>query len=327
MKILFVGLGSIGKRHLSNLQMVANRRNIDIEVILYRSSNVVNNIPYKQITDYELALAENPDVVFICNPTHLHLDFAIKAANKGCHLFIEKPLSHSLEKVDDLINVTHNKENIVLVGCNMRFHPGLKLVKKLIDNNTIGDIYSVSASVGQYLPDWRPNQDYRLSYSAKEEYGGGAILDLIHELDYVYWLIGDVSEVCALSGKVSKLEIETEDIAEILLRTKNGIFGHIHLDYLQRDYSRNCKIIGEYGTILWDYKEEVVKHFDIRKQNWKVYNISCDRNDMYVEEIEHFFDCIIYGHKPLIPIEEGKRVLEIAIASKKSSILKRFIAI
>jgi predicted dehydrogenase len=320
-KVLFVGLGSIGKRHLNNLLSLAQ----ETEVLVYRHSKVEEDSLFKQYTDYEEALQEFPDAVFICNPTYLHVEFAIKAAEKGCHLFIEKPLSHNLNGVNELIETVRKKNLIAFIGCNLRFHPGLKKVKNLIEMKYIGEIYSISVFAGQYLPDWRPHQDYRTTYSATEEKGGGVILDLIHEFDYLYWLLGDFNEVCAFSGKVSDLEINSEDIAEILLKTESDVIAHIHLDYLQRKYSRGCKIIGEKGTIIWDYSTNVIREFNILDNEWKSYHIEFDLNKMYVEEMKHFLKCIKHNDRPLVSLEDGKRVLEVAAAAKKSAKEKIFI--
>ncbi|MCC3646345.1 Gfo/Idh/MocA family oxidoreductase [Cytobacillus oceanisediminis] len=321
MKVLFVGLGSIGKRHLKNFLDL----NDDADVLIYKPSKIKEHLPFKQYINYDEALLELPDAVFICNPTHLHVEYAIKAAKKGCHLFIEKPLSHNLNGVKELVEIVRENNIVAFIGCNLRFHPGLRKVKNLIEKSSIGKIYSISVYAGQYLPDWRPSKDYRQTYSASEEYGGGVIMDLIHELDYLKWLLGDFKEVCALSGKVSNLEINCEDIAEILLKTKSDVIAHIHLDYLQRNYSRGCKIIGENGTITWNYSGNIIKEFNILNNEWKSYDIEFDINKMYLEEMEHFIKCIKNTCKPLVNIEEGERVLEIALAVKKSAKEKIFI--
>lgn len=317
MKILIIGYGSIGKRHLKNMLSLGKK---DTELMLCRSSKKEANAGNNVFFDLDEALAQKPDVVFITNPTSLHITAALKAAEKGCHLFIEKPLSNNADGVDKLLKIVEEKNLIVMVGYNMRFHQSIVLMKNLLDKKTIGKVLAARIEVGSYLPDWHPGEDYRKSYSASKALGGGVILDLSHELDYARWLLGEVREVMCFSGKLSSLDIETEDTAEIILRMESGALVEIHLDYLQRSPIRTCEIIGELGTIKWNSDEKDVKLFSIKKNKWESFKEKeDDRNSMYVDEVRHFIDCVENGKKPLVSALEGKKVLDIALAAKKSS--------
>ena len=130
----------------------------------------------------------------------------------------------------------------------------MREVKRLVAEGVAGRLVSIRAQFGQYLPDWHPWEDYRRGYSARRDMGGGVVLDRVHELDYVRWLMGNVTEVCALSGKLSSLEIDSEDTAEILLRFESGAFGSVHLDYVRRDRDCRLEIVGEEGTLEWSYQ-------------------------------------------------------------------------
>ena len=152
-----------------------------------------------------------------------------------------------------MLELARSKNLVTLVGCNLRFHPGLVAVKRLLEQGVAGRIVAIRAEVGQYLPDWHPGEDYRQGYSARLDLGGGIILDAVHEIDYVRWLLGPVRSVACFAGKLSHLEVETEDTAALLFRFSNGTIGEVHLDYVQRAYSRTCHIIGDEGTIRWDY--------------------------------------------------------------------------
>ena len=147
------------------------------------------------------------------------------------HIFIEKPLSHSFEGVEKLEKMVSKNKIITQIGCNLRFNPCLIKIKKILSEKKIGRIISFQAENGSYLPEWHANEDYRKSYAAKKEKGGSIILTSIHEIDYLYWFFGEVSEIFANIGKYSNLKITSDDHSSIFLKFKNGIIGEIHLDY------------------------------------------------------------------------------------------------
>lgn len=320
MKILIVGCGSIGQRHFKNLTTFSNA-----DIIAYRSkkkripdiNTKPNIITYSTLSE---ALAQGPDAALITNPTSLHVKYAIAAAKNGCHLFIEKPISNNLNGINELMEIAHKKNILILMGCNLRFHPDLQLIKKLLNEKRIGKVISARIQMGQYLPDWHPWEDYRNMYSASETLGGGIILDAIHELDYIRWFLGDVTEVFSFSDKLSNLEIDTEDVAEILLRFKSRAIAEVHLDYVQRSASRSCQIIGEKGTILWE-QNEGVKLYSAERKTWDSFKPpqNYDIKQTYIDEMVHFINCIEGKEDPLINIMDGIEVLKIALAAKESS--------
>lgn len=329
MKYLILGCGSIGQRHLNNLKNVTTG-----EIIAYRTrekkvKKLENESYVKTYSDLTEALNQNPDVVLITNPTSLHIQSALVAAKQGCHLFIEKPISNNLDGIDELTDIVRKKKLVVLIGCNLRFHPCLKFIKKVLDEKRIGKVISARVQMGQYLPDWHPWEDYRKAYSSREELGGGIILDAIHELDYIRWLLGDISEVFSFSEKLSNLDIDTEDIAEILLRFKSGAIGEVHLDYIQRHPSRTCEIIGECGSIVLNLNEGTVKVYTAEKKKWEVFEQpkGYDMNQTYIDEMTHFISCVEGKEETLIGIMDGLEVLKIALAAKKSAKNERVIKI
>jgi len=321
MLILVIGCGSIGKRHIRNLIALNAGDIIAHDVSQERLSDVAKEYNVKAYHSIDDALAQKPDAAFICTPTSLHIDSALLAAKSNCHLFIEKPLSHSLKGVDELIKIVAQKSLVTLVGCNMRFHPGIAMMKELLDKKSVGRVICARIQAGQYLPDWHPWEDYRRGYSAKQDLGGGIILDGIHEIDYITWFLGEVSQVFCFSDKLSSLEIETEDTAEILLRFSSGTIAEVHLDYIQRSYSRSCQIIGEEGTIWWDFNERQVRLYTAESGKWQTFaqNPDYDTNEMYIEETKHFFQCIEGNTKPMQDIHSARRVLEIALAAKEAA--------
>jgi len=321
MQFLIIGCGSIGKRHIGNLKtlragdIIAHDSRPDCRHEAEREYGI------KTYNELEEALAQKPSTAFICTPTSLHIPHALLAARSGCHLFIEKPLSHSLDGVDELIQTTARQNLITMVGCNMRFHPGIARIKRLLERENIGRVFGARVQFGQYLPDWHRWEDYRQGYSANHSLGGGIILDGVHEIDYITWLLGEASQVTCFSDRLSPLEIDTEDTAEILLRLKSGAIVEVHLDYVQRSYARSCQIIGEEGTILWDINDKHVRLYSTKTDQWQAFSEEpdYDSNQMYVEEMKHFIRCLEGKAKPSQDIYAGKRILEIALAAKESS--------
>lgn len=308
----------MGRRHLSNLLQLGVR-----EILLYRTRPE----PFKEapelpvFNDLTQALASRPNLVIVSTPTACHLPVALTAARAGCHLFIEKPLSHAWDGVEELLSIIQQNHLITCVGFDLRFDPGLCQVKDLIEDGCIGRCLSIQAQVGQYLPDWHPWEDYRQGVSAGKETGGGVILDLVHELDYVTWLFGPVSEIFCFAQKVSNLEIETEDTAVMSLKFENGALGTIHLDYLQRVPSRTCRIIGERGTIVWDYFAQKVSCYSPDKKDpWEFEYSKAQRNDRFLEEMRHLLDCVDGRDRPKVDIVSGSRTLKLALAAKESAV-------
>ena len=209
----------------------------------------------------------------------------------------------------------------------MRFHPGLMTVKNLLLEQAVGRVLAARVEVGQYLPDWHPWEDYRQSYSACNRFGGGVILDAIHEIDYIHWLLGDVAAATCLAGKLSQLEIETEDVAALLLRFQNGAVGEVHLDYVQRAYSRTCHVIGEEGTIHWDYTAGQVRWYSAHTRQWRLFSNppEWEPNQMYIDEMRHFLKCLARKEMPIADVFEAARVLQIALAAKASAQQLRWI--
>jgi glutamate-1-semialdehyde 2,1-aminomutase/spore coat polysaccharide biosynthesis protein SpsF len=320
-RLLVVGCGSIGTRHIGNLQELGVRDLVAFDTDPERRAEVARRFGV-QTVDTLKGDWNGVNAVVIATPSSLHVPLATEAARRGCHLFIEKPLSDSLAGVPELLETVRRKNTTVLVGCNLRFHPGLKRVKQLIDEGAIGRPVSAHAEMGYYLPDWRPTEDYRTSYSARRALGGGIILDAIHEIDYLMWMLGEVSNVSCFAGTLSGLNLDVEDTAAILLRFASGAIGEVHVDYIQRSYSRTCRVIGDDGSISWDYIARRVELFSPASGKWRTALEwpDWDLNDMYREEIAHFLACLRGDERPLIDATEGARALSIALAAKQSAV-------
>ena len=320
-RVLVIGCGSIGKRHIGNLLKLEAGEVLTCDVRAERRAEAAERYGIETFSTLSEALARGPHAVVVAVPPSLHVPVAIEAAERGCHLFIEKPLAAGMERIGELIDIVKRRGLVTLVGCNMRFHPGLVRVKELLDGGAVGAVLSARAAFGQYLPDWHPYEDYRAGYSARRDLGGGIILDAIHEIDYLRWLAGEMQSVACFAGRLSSLEIETEDTAALLLRFANGAIGEIHVDYVQRAYSRSAEIIGEQGTIRWDYTAHAVRCYSAVDRCWRAFcdPVTWEPNDMYLDEMRHFLRCLDGAETPAVDIINAKQVLEIALAAKAAA--------
>ena len=310
----------IGQRHISNLMTLGIEDIFASDTRADRLADVASRFDIQTVRTLEQGWELAPNVAIIATPSSLHIQQALEAARHGCHLFVEKPLGDRLDGVEELLSIVDENKLVSLVGCNMRFHHGPATIKKLLEKSAIGKVITALLDSGQYLPDWHPGEDYRQGYSANASMGGGVVLDGIHEIDYAYWLFGEVDEVYSQGGKLSSLEIDTEDNVNILMKMAGSFSVAVHLDYIQRAYSRSCKVVGEDGTIVWDIDRGEVRLYSAWEQRWESfpepqgYTI----NQMYIDEMDHFLRCLRGDEKPVAGVHQAKRVLEIALATKDS---------
>lgn len=263
----------------------------------------------------------NPQAVLICTPTALHMDTAIPAAQRGCHLLLEKPISHSHEHLDELNVLVRKGQGKVLVGYQFRYHPGLIKIKELLSEEAIGTPFHVQAHWGEYLPNWHPWEDYRESYSARLDLGGGVLLTLNHPFDYLRWLIGEVSSLYTIANKENILDIEVEQAADVLLRFETGAVGHVHLDYVQRPPSHELRISGREGSIHWDAARGGVDIYRSGSNEWERWSGPNDfeRNVPFLEEMRHFVAVTQGEEESRCTFNDGIRALDISLMALKSS--------
>jgi len=309
MKVLLVGCGSIGKRHLGNLSRLAAVEHI---FVYSKVKDCLKGLKNKRKVSFVKSIDNiQADLAVIANETYKHIDTAVSLARKGTHLFIEKPLSHKLSsKLNLLKGIGKRKKIKIFVGYNLRFLGALKFIKTKLSQNVIGDIYFAKIEVGQYLPFWRGKRDYRISYSASKKRGGGVSLDLSHEIDYMRYLFGDPSSWKVFKAKVSGLEIDTEDVFEGIYRYDNFLCS-VHLDYLQKDRKRFIRIEGSKGNITCDMVNEKITI----KTGGKTRIISAkklfDLNKTYSDEVLDFLKSIKNNSAPEITLNDGIKALEL----------------
>jgi glutamate-1-semialdehyde aminotransferase/spore coat polysaccharide biosynthesis protein SpsF (cytidylyltransferase family)/predicted dehydrogenase len=324
-RVLVVGCGSIGLRHARNLSSLGVAQLGFCDTRPEALAKCREQLKGECFSDYAAALQQfNPDIVLICTPPVYHVEEALAALRARAHVFIEKPLSHESSGIQAVIAEARRQNRSAQIGYNMRFHPGLKILKQLIDSGTMGRVLWLSVEAGQYLPDWRPWQHYRDSYSGRHELGGGIILDGSHELDYICWLLGRPTEVTCRAEHLSSLDVDVEDSAWIYLSFPERRRAELHLDFVQRAYTRTCKVVGETGTALWDFNIPEVRWFSCGKDSaapasWNRIAYEFEANDMYIAEMVHFLQSLGSGTGPMIDLEQGRDVIRVVEAAKESS--------
>ena len=320
-RILIVGYGSIGRRHAKNLLALGQRQLYLVEPEEAVLTQACRDLGLPGARELAAGLAWSPEAVIVANPTAAHVATALETMRHGCHVFIEKPLGASLEGTEALVQLAQASRLVTLIGCNMRFHPGPRLIHQVLEEGAVGSPLGARLEVGSYLPSWRPDQDYRRSYSARNDLGGGCILDAIHELDLACWWFGWPREVVAAVRPGTSLGIETEEMAELLLRFDQDLLVSVHLDYVQRWRQRRCEVIGEQGSIVWDRRSAQVQlmRADAQAPQSLGYDADYDVNHMYVEELAHWLRCLDGTEPSCADAEWGLGVLRVALAAKESA--------
>ena len=336
MKILIAGLGSIGRRHFRNFIALGEK-----DIVLLRSHRATLSdddlAGYPVETDIRTALQNHiPDAVVVANPTALHLDVAIPAAEAGCHILLEKPVSHSLEGLNTLQKSAKQSGSRILVGFQFRFHPGLNKAHELIQSGALGQVLTVHAHWGEYLPNWHPWEDYRQSYAARADLGGGVIGTLTHPLDYLRYLLGEIDALWSFNGHISPLEMDVEDAAEIGLKFANGAIGGVHINFIQRPPVHRLEIVGTNGTLRWDNADGIL-HFYCMPATFGSYSdtppapmmesfplpAGFDRNDLFVAQARHFLNVARGQEEPICTLGDGIRIQKLVQAARESETGRR----
>jgi predicted dehydrogenase len=321
-RFLVASLGSIGRRHVDNLRALYPTANI--AVLRTNSGATTDPCPVTgvnhQFTDLDQAVAFAPQAAVIASPATERLRIAQALVSAGIPVLMEKPIAHTTRGLHILLDEAARRQVPLAVGYNLRFLPSLQKTRALLTDCAIGQLLCVRAEVGQYLPDWRPSSDYSQSVSARNELGGGALLELSHEIDYIYWLLGLPARVTARGGRVSDLRIDVEDVVELCLdydRPRRLV--NIHLDFVQRVVHRSCRFIGTEGTLVWNAVEHSISLYTTAQRCWQQIQAPLvDRNQMYLDEITSFLDFAQGRPSPIARAHEGYDVLAVVEAARTS---------
>jgi predicted dehydrogenase len=333
---LFVGLGGIGQRHLRNLRAL---RGSSVEVHAYRvrrERDVVNDdlhvVPGEDLerkyavqvhSELEQALATKPDVVFVTNPSSRHVQITERALACGAHVFVEKPLSHDLTGVAQLVRESQRRGLVGYVAYQLRFHPGFMRAAEVVQQGLLGRLLFAEAVVGEYLPGFHPYEDYRRMYASRRELGGGVTLSQIHEIDFLMALLGRPERVFSLGGKLSSLEVDVDDVSSSLLEFR-GSAGRIlpvrlHQDFVQRPAERRFVLVGEGGKLEWCLTGKSLRRWSATGELVESLDFGeLPRNKLFQDELEHFLACVEHGQPPNVSLAAGAESLAVALAILES---------
>ena len=322
-RVLIVGLGSIGGRHLRLARTLL--RDADIRVLRRQMPELLPEFSDGCLVGLEQAIAFAPQIAVIASPAPFHVEVAKALAESGAHLLVEKPLADAAAAVPPLLARCRKHERVLLTGYNLRFLPSLQRFRRLLHDSLVGRVISVRCEIGQYLPLWRPDTDYRVGVSARRALGGGALLELSHELDYLRWIFGEVDWVQASLGRQSALEIDVEDTAHLVIGfmpADDGrrLVGNISMDLVRHDVTRVCVAIGESGSLRWNGIAGTVEHLAAGADGWlEIFRHPQQQDDSYLAEWEHFLACVEGRELPLVSGVDGLEVLRIVEAARLAS--------
>ncbi|HEY8944068.1 MAG TPA: Gfo/Idh/MocA family oxidoreductase [Polyangiaceae bacterium] len=342
-RVLFVGLGGVGQRHLRNVRALLGS---EVPIDAYRvrrermllddqlrvvSGDVEERHRVTVFDDLERALARRPDVVFVTNPSSLHVPVALAAVRAGADVFIEKPLSHTLDDVVLLSEELDRRGAIGFVAYQLRRHPGFKRVRERLAEGAIGTPLSARAEVGEYLPGFHPYEDYRRMYAARRDLGGGVTLSQIHEIDLLYALFGMPRRVFSMGGKLSRLEVDVDDLSASVLEFEGPsggpLIAELHQDFFQRPPSRTLRVVGDEGRLEWSLSEKTFTRWDPSGARVEFEDYAdFPRNAAFLEELSYFFECVEQRRLPDVDVRAGAASLKVALALLDSQRTGRAIA-
>ncbi|QUX94507.1 oxidoreductase [Marinomonas sp. CT5] len=287
-KVAVIGLGSIASRHRKNLKTLFP----DACVYSMSSSGrtLEENIPDadKLVSSINDLILIQVQLVIIASPAPFHASHAMPLIEANIPVLIEKPITMALKDAEAIKLAVKRYNTAATVGYCLRYLSSAIKMKEYIDSEMIGQLYHAFVEVGQYLPDWRPDKNYKDSVSANSALGGGVLLELSHELDYVRWLLGPLHLDHAILRSSNELGLDVEDSADVLLHTDNKAVIHVHLDFLQRQAYRKCRLVGSKGVLEWDLIRNEV-NFVSSLGNTLLYSApDWDKNQMYLSMVSEF---------------------------------------
>jgi len=326
---LVIGTGNIAKRHIANLRKLHQKGVIGCVSSSGRyltSKDVDVDVIFK---DKSEARKNSPRMAIIASPSSFHLQDAGMFLAQDIPVLIEKPITDSINKLSSFKKTLQLKKDLIEIGYNYRYSCSLIKFKEIIqEKNLLGDLFSVHIEVGQYLPQWRADKDYTRSVSANKNLGGGALLELSHELDYLLWIFGDFESVYCRATNSGKLKIDVEDLVDALLVNETGLVVHFHSDFLQRNPTRYCKVKGEKGTLTLNLLNSSIIFEDNEGREKIIFcELNYDKNKMYLDMMKRFYKLAKGDLKPLITVEEATKVVSLVESMKLSSFQRKVISL
>ncbi len=312
MKLMIVGLGSIGMRHARNFKELGANVMVGLDPSAERRSQFIAEIGGRAVSTIEDGFAQAPEMAVIASPTRFHVEHAMRCAEMGCHLLIEKPLGASLEGVPALLAAVEQRCLFAHVSSNFKFHRASPIIRELLYEGAIGKVTAAQVLAGEWLPGRHPWEDYRQGYAARQDLGGGIVLDT-HEFDYLTWLLGPVQLAHGFATRSGCLDVSTDDVACACLYFASGVLATLQIDYIQREYRRRYHISGDAGTIEWDFATGSLSIYRACSQKKQLIDVGEDNNEMYVRQARQVLEAATSGGNPVTSIADAAGVLDLQL--------------
>lgn len=317
-QLAIIGLGSIGRRHLR----VISKLSPNIDIIVVRSGHgsacQEEKLASKIVFSIEEAIKAGIQAAIVSSPANLHLEQASKLAKCGVHLLIEKPLSNKMDGIDEFLKAKCDSKITAQIGYVLRHEPGAIKFKQWLGEKQIGEILHARIVCGSFLPNWRPEQNYRETVSASKDLGGGVLLELSHELDYLHWFFGPPTDVQAKLRNSGTLDINVEDQADLLMTSSKGFPITVQLDFNRHHTVRLCQVVSTEGELTWDAIKKGVSWEPYDKEP-TFYQYKNDRDFMYIKQLESFLASVEKNNKPTVTINDGVAVMQLIEAVRSSN--------
>jgi predicted dehydrogenase len=332
MRFLVVGLGSMGKRRIRNLQYLGENDIIGFDTKKDRIQETEKKYKIPVYDDINKALAEDPDALVISTPPNYHIEYELLAAQHGIHFFCEAGVM--TDQTDELIRLRKKKKIVAAPSATWRFNESIRTIKKLVDDGKIGRVSSLTYHMGQYLPDWHPWESIATFYVGQRQ--TSATREMIpFEMEWITWIFGDVKTISCLKGKTSDLPVNIDDVYQVIFEFESGVLGHLLVEVISRTPTRIFRVVGDRGTIEWDWLQDVVRLYDSKKKKWLEFREKkgfkekgyVAKENMYIEEMKNFINAI-NGKEPYIySLEDDLRILRLLESSELSSDEHRHVAL
>ncbi|HVC93442.1 MAG TPA: Gfo/Idh/MocA family oxidoreductase [Pirellulales bacterium] len=313
-RVAVVGYGSIGRRHYDNLGELGVTRRLAVRRQVVANAAPSPSIDVAVVHSNEAAMAAGVDLAIVCNPTSCHVDTALEYVAAGVPVLIEKPISDDLAAAEQLSTAAASGGVWAGMAYSLRYHPAYRLARELVLAGRIGRVSYAKAWFEGYLPDWHPGEDYRQSYAARRDLGGGALPTLDHELDYFNWCLGTAESVSRRTANSGALGIDADDTAMVTVCYPGNTLANAVFSLCRRDRSRGFEFVGSEATLRMQFETarlELVAGHRPAETLWQ--GAGYDLNDMYLEMLRGALTALAGGRPPPVALGAGVEALRLAL--------------